>query len=356
MGHKMGIIGYGGMAAGYHHSSAKRADIDIEPVAAYDINPERVEAARQNGLIGFDDLNEFLASNLFDFVVVATSNNFHCEMICKSLEAGYHTMSEKPVAMNVAELKKMIATSEKTGKLFTVHQNRRWDRDYMIVKKLIEEGAVGKPVMIESRIHAGPDSTGMMGGWRGFKDHGGGMFLDWGIHMMDQILYMIQEPVKSVYAVIRNIHNTEVDDYSKVLVTFESGLAAQVEVATFTPLHLPRWYVLGTEGNITMENISSDKAKVRKITNSEAGEREALAYTANGMEKRMQKTLKAEFVEYEAPETPPPQDWATGLYSNVINALDGKEELIVKPAQVLRCFEVMFAAIESSKTGKSVEF
>ncbi|MCL2519315.1 MAG: hypothetical protein FWF15_12200, partial [Oscillospiraceae bacterium] len=129
-----------------------------------------------------------------------------------------------------------------------------------------------------------------------------------------------------------------------------------VEVATFTPFRLPRWYVLGTDGCITMDTISSERAKVRKITGSQIGYVDALAYSANGVEKRPQKTIKAEFAEYDAPEVLPPQDWATGLYSNVINALDGKEELIVKPAQVLRCFEVMFAAIESSKTGKSVEF
>ena len=97
----MGIIGYGGMTTGYHHDTTKRDDVPMETVAAYDINPARVEHARSRGLVGFDNLQEFLDSKLFYFVLVGTSNNFHCEMVCKALEAGYNVMSEKPVAMNV---------------------------------------------------------------------------------------------------------------------------------------------------------------------------------------------------------------------------------------------------------------
>lgn len=354
MGHKMGIIGYGGMASGYHHGTTQRADLDIEAVAAYDINPKRLEEAAAKGLKTFDNLDDFLNSKLFDFVLVATANNFHCEMVCKALEAGYHTMSEKPVAMNSAEVEKMIATSKKCGKLFTVHHNRRWDRDFMVAKKVLEAGLIGKPYMIESKIHSGPDSGGSMGGWRAFKDHGGGMFLDWGIHAMDQMLYLIQEPVKSVYATIRNIKTEEVDDYAKVSLTFESGLVAQVEVATFTPVKLPRWFVLGEDGAFIIDDISSPKAHVRHTTDESTWESyQALAYTADGMELRTLESFNPTFENLEAPEENFPQDWAE-LYKNVINAIDGKEELIVKPEQVLRCYKVMEAAFESSRTGKSV--
>lgn len=356
MGYKMGIIGFGGMASGYHYKTTKRDDVDMETVAAFDIDPARLENAKNEGLTTFDKLDDFLNSKLFDFVVVATSNNYHCDMVCKALEAGYHAMSEKPVAMSSAEVEKMIAASKKSGKMFTVHHNRRWDRDFMVAKKVIEDNTIGKPYMIESRIHSGPDSGGTMGGWRGFKDHGGGMFLDWGIHAMDQMLYLIQEPVKSVYATIRNIKSEEVDDYAKVSLTFESGLVALVEVATFTPLHLPRWFVLGEDGAFTIDGISSSKATVRRATGESTWDiRQAQAFPSYTMEKRPQKHFKPVFEDLQAPEENIPQDWAD-LYKNVINALDGKEALIVKPEQVLRCYKVMEAAFESSKTGVSVNF
>lgn len=355
MKHKLGIIGFGGMTSGYHVDTTKRDDVPLDAVAAYDIDPARVELAREKGLIGFDDLDEFLASKLFDIVLVGTANNFHCEMVCRALEAGYHAMSEKPVAMSSAEVEKMIATSEKTGKMFTVHHNRRWDRDYLIAKQLLSENAVGKPYMIESRIHSGPDSGGSMHGWRGMKDHGGGMFLDWGIHAMDQMLDLIREPVKSVYATIRNIKTEEVDDYAKISLTFESGLAAQVEVATFTPISLPRWFVLGMDGAMTIDGISSSTAKIRRATQESTWvEYQANAYTKDGIEKRPMKSFKPVFENLELPETPPPQDWAT-LYKNVIAYLDGKEDLIVKPAQVLRCYKVMEAAFKSSELGTAVD-
>ena len=106
---KVGIIGYGGMA-GYHHSNYSRTGC-MEAVAVYDIDPERVKAGEEKGLKGFSTLEDFLNSHLFELVLVATPNNFHRDMTVAALEAGYHVVCEKPVAMNAAELEEMIAAA-----------------------------------------------------------------------------------------------------------------------------------------------------------------------------------------------------------------------------------------------------
>lgn len=102
MGHKLGIIGYGGMA-NWHHKNAVKVD-GLEVVAAYDIDPERVKVAEGNGLKGYYTLEEFLKDDSFDMVLVATPNNFHKELAVAAMDAGKNTISEKPVAMSVAEL------------------------------------------------------------------------------------------------------------------------------------------------------------------------------------------------------------------------------------------------------------
>lgn len=355
MQHKIGYIGFGGMADGYHCGTALREDVPFTPVAAYDINPDSRARAVARGLKAYDNLDEFLASHEFDFVVVATSNQFHCPMVCRALEAGYDVMCEKPVAMSSQEVELMIATAEKCGRLFTVHHNRRWDRDFMIVKQSIENGDIGKPFMLENRVHSA-NGSGTMNGWRGFADHGGGMLVDWGVHMLDQVLYLIQEPVKTVSANVRPINSEEVDDYSKVIITFESGLVAQVEVTTYSPIALPKWIAYGDKGALIVPDFSGNDAKVRRIKKGEFTKYEATGYTEKNVIHRPQRGYHIdEWEEIPLPHSEIPQDWAT-LYKNVGAALDGTEELIVKPAQVLRCYKVIEAAIKSSKEGVTVKF
>ena len=88
---------------------------------------------------------------MFDLVVVATPNQYHCPMTCAALEAGYHVLCEKPVAMSSAEIEKMIAVSHKTGKMFTVHHNRRWDRDFLILKQALDTGKIGNLITLEAK-------------------------------------------------------------------------------------------------------------------------------------------------------------------------------------------------------------
>jgi scyllo-inositol 2-dehydrogenase (NADP+) len=68
------------------------------------------------------------------------------------MSAGKNVISEKPVARSADELAKMIEASRRTGRLFSVHQNRRWDKDFLIVKKAIADGSIGTPFYIESRV------------------------------------------------------------------------------------------------------------------------------------------------------------------------------------------------------------
>lgn len=354
MNYKLGIIGFGGMAAGHHMGTLAREDVPFTPVAAFDIDPAKQALAKEKGLRAYDDVEKFFAEGEYDLVLVATANNYHCEMACRAMEAGFNVMVEKPAARNSAEIQKMIEVSEKTGKLFTVHQNRRWDPDFRIVRQAMEDGLIGKPYMIESRIHP-VNGAGDMYGWRGMADHGGGMLLDWGVHMMDQMLYLVREPVKTVFGQVRSLWSEKVDDYAKVCLTFESGLAAQVEVTTFAPVQEPRWAVYGDRGGLLMDKIDSPTAHIRRI-----GEDTLTREMVDGFEnykviQRDQSRHRVLSVEEFDTNKAPAGGWHS-VYQNLAGVLAGTEELIVKPAEVLRCMQVMEAAVRSSKTGETVRF
>ncbi|MBR6747855.1 MAG: Gfo/Idh/MocA family oxidoreductase [Clostridia bacterium] len=357
--HKIGLIGYGAIASGYHNTTFQRDDIDFELTAVYDIRESQRTLAAERGFRTFDNLRDFLDSRLFEMVTIAVPNNNHCPLAVACLEAGYHVMVEKPCALTCTEIEQIMETAKRCGKLFTVHHNRRWDRDFLIVRQAIEAGLLGKLHTIESRIHPRNKEGGGLPGWRGLADHGGGMLLDWGIHMLDQMLYLIEEPIVSVTANIANHNGNEVDDWSRIIIQFENGPVATVETATFTPLWLPRWYAVGDEGALSMDFIGDTKCRIRRIAEQHTVEGTTTAYTLNGTRQRpVVGRCIDRFEEFDYPregEYQPPQDWAS-LYKNLAGVLDGREELVVRPEQVLRVFRVVEAAFESARTRQSVLF
>jgi len=346
MAHKMGIIGYGGMA-GWHHENSKRIK-DFQVVAAYDIDAGRLDVAKERGLKTYDNLDGFLTDKSFDMVLVATPNNFHKPMTIAALEAGKHVICEKPVAMNLEDFDEMYETAKKTGKLFTVHQNRRWDRDFNIVKKAIETGLVGKPYTIESRVMG---RNGMIHGWRNYKVAGGGMVFDWGVHLIDQILWMIKEPIAEVYANLHMVKAAEVDDYFKAIIRFKSGMSAQIEVGMYNLELLPRWYVCGDVGGLVVKDWECN-GRITHAKDTTISWEPEIIQTAAGPTRSMAPRPKETLEELPLPEVE--TDWAD-YYHNVLAVLDGKEELIVKPEEARRVMQVMAAIFESSETGKSIK-
>ncbi|MBE6883934.1 MAG: Gfo/Idh/MocA family oxidoreductase [Ruminococcaceae bacterium] len=345
--HRFGIIGYGGMA-GYHHSNSKNIE-GFEYVAAYDIEPERLELAKKNGLIAYETLDDILADESIDTVLVATPNNFHHDLAIAAMRAGKNVICEKPVAMNAAELEEMIAVSEETGKLFTIHQNRRWDKDFRIVKNAYDNGLLGNPYTFESRVHGANEA---IFGWRGFKVTGGGMLLDWGVHLIDQIMFMFgEEKVVEVYAQLMGITVEEVDDYCKVILRFESGKSATVEVGTTCFQKLPRWFVSGSKGTLVIEDWDCS-GKILRSKKSEMRWEPIVIHTAAGPTRTMAPRPKETLEEMALPEEDP--KWAD-YYRNVVAAIDGKEELIVKPAQALRVMKVIDAAFASAEGSGTVK-
>ena len=346
MAHKMGIIGYGGVA-GWHHENSKRIR-DFEVVAAHDINPVRLEVAKERGLTPYENLQDFLNDDSFDLVLVATPNNFHKPMAIAALEAGKNVVSEKPVAMTVDDFDDMRVAAQKTGKFLTVHQNRRWDKDFLIVKKAIETGLVGKPFTIESRVMG---QNGMIHGWRNYKVAGGGMVFDWGVHLIDQLLWMLKEPVSEVYANLHMVKTYEVDDYFKAVLRFESGLSAQIEVGMYCLEPLPRWYVCGDVGGLVVNDWECN-GKITQAKQTSITWEPDIIQTAAGPTRSMAPRPKETLETLPLPEVE--TDWAD-FYHNVLAVLDGKEEPIVKLDEVRKVVQVMAAIFESSETGETIK-
>ena len=117
MGHKLAIIGFGGMGAWHWKNISEKIDA-ITVKGVWDVREEARKKAEENGLYAYSSLEELLKDEEVDLVTVATPNDFHKPLVIDCLLAGKHVICEKPVALNSEELEEMIRVSEETGRLF----------------------------------------------------------------------------------------------------------------------------------------------------------------------------------------------------------------------------------------------
>lgn len=343
----LGIIGYGGMA-GWHRKNAPRVE-GVNVCAAYDIDPVRVGVAREEGLTGYDTLEELLGDPNINVILVATPNDVHPEMAIAASRAGKHVICEKPVAMSVKELDAMIDAAKQAGKLFTVHQNRRWDKDFLTTKAVVESGELGNIFSIQSRLHG---SGGIMHGWRGIKKHGGGMLYDWGVHFLDQILFMCGfDSVKSVTAAFSSVVNPEVDDYIFLLLDLKDGRRVQVEIGTYILKESPRWLVMGDQATLFIQDFNCKEGAIVKIDSLQE-DKPVIIMTSAGPTRTF--APRPDNIKENLPLPEISADW-TEYYANLRDAIDGKAELIVKPEQVRRVLQLMEACFRSAETGVTVK-
>ena len=343
------VIGYGGMGSWHTRKVKNEMGEYAELIGIYDIDPARNKVAEENGIHAFASREELLADERIDLVTVATPNDYHKEIVMAALKAGKNVISEKPVTLSSADLEEMIACANECGRLFTVHQNRRWDEDYLTMKKLLDDGTLGRVFRIESRVQG---SRGIPGDWRNQKQHGGGMVFDWGIHLLDQALMMtLPRKLKTVYAELTNVTNENCDDGFRATLIFDDGLSFYVEVTTSNFISLPLWYMLGENGTSVIDDwdCSGKTVMVSDWENRDAVPIVAGAGITKTMAPRTDDTIK------EYPLDVQKADWGE-YYKNVFAYLRGEEPIIVTHDQQRRLLKLVEAIFESGKENKVVEF
>ncbi len=343
MKHYLAIIGYGAMGP-LHYKTIKYGVEEIEVVGVYDIRSECMEKAAKQGLTTYASLDELLADERVDIVTIATPNNSHKELSIRCLRAGKNVVCEKPVTLTADELEEVMAVAKECGRLFTIHQNRRWDKDYQQIKKIIAEGTIGKPYFLESRV---TNTNRCMNGWRGYTCDGGGLLLDWGIHLLDQLLDLFDSPVISVDAHIISMYSPETDDNVRIFLRYENGVSVLFEVAYNCFIPQPRWHMCCEHGTVAIQDIDGKGVMRLADSTGEVRHLSNIVYTDHGMvTDEIDVPMNNSFVEVNLPKVD--SAWSH-LYRNVAAAIDGREELVVKPEQALRVLKVVELARQSSE-------
>ncbi|MDE6998356.1 MAG: Gfo/Idh/MocA family oxidoreductase [Oscillospiraceae bacterium] len=345
---RLGIIGFGGMGKN-HAKNAPGADVKV--VAAADILPQRVEEARAQGLTAYGSAEELLADPRINTVILTVPNHLHKEMAIKAAAAGKNVISEKPAALNTAELDEMTEACKKAGVLFTVHQNRRWDRDMLTAKYACDTGLLGNIFTIESKLHSG---NGYMHEWHLYKKYGGGMMYDWGVHLIDQILFMMPGvKVNTVFADLKNVLHDEVDDYFKIILKMSNGITAHIELSTYILKYQPRWLVAGDKGTMVVDSLGGRTGAVYRTGKMLEKLPIEIAESEIGPTRQFAPVPPGGIVEEPLPQV---ETDVREFYWNVRDALNGQAEQKIKIPEVRRVLAVMEAVRESAETGKAIAF
>ncbi|GAA2432718.1 Gfo/Idh/MocA family oxidoreductase [Streptomyces macrosporus] len=273
---RVGLIGYGLAGSVFHAPLIATTDgLVLDTVVTS--NPERQRQARaEHGeeLRTAADADELFArADELDLVVVASPNRTHVDLARRALEADLAVVVDKPLAATAAEAEALADLAERRGLLLSVFQNRRWDNDFLTLRALLDEGALGDVWRFESRFERWRPS--LKGGWRESGDPAdvGGLLYDLGSHLVDQALTLFG-PVDSVYAEsdVRR-PGALIDDDTFVALHHTSGVRSHLWTSA-TAAHLgPRFRALGSKAAYVKYGLDPQEDALRDGARPTPGER-----------------------------------------------------------------------------------
>lgn len=245
---RVGIIGYGLAGAVFHAPLvASTPGMTVSDIVT--ANPARQAQARHDypeAVIHATTEAMLADPGGLDLVVVAAPNRAHVALGVAAMEAGLPVVVDKPVAPSSIDAVRLLATAQRTGKLFTVFQNRRWDNDFLTVRRLIAADVLGPVARFESRFERFRDAV-KPDAWRERPEleEAGGLLFDLGAHLVDQARVLFGHPV-SVYAESdARRPGAAVDDDTFLALRFAGGQVAHLWASVIPRQSGPRMRVVG---------------------------------------------------------------------------------------------------------------
>ena len=362
VGVRVGIVGYG-YAGEVIHAPLIAAVPGLDLVAVSTSRPDRQELARGRGLRVHAKASELIASDDVDLVVIATPHDTHLPLTREACAAGKHVVCDKLMALDVDEARAMLAAAQRAGVMLSVFHNRRWDGDFLAVRAALERASsrsgagpgaaapatagtppdVGDLIRIRSWVHsAGAPNPSR---WRAKRSHGGGIFSDWGAHLMDQALLLHVGRVQSVYCRMEHaVPEVDVETGALCVVAFDDGTSHVIETNQLYHEAAKGYEAWGTAGRLVVSGFDPRE----DLLNQEV---RGTRRSPGGYEARFERAGEAAVPQ---PSAPGPGDWAA-YYGNVADHLIRGEQLAVTPESVVRMMELREAALRSAAEGSVVE-
>ena len=350
---QVGLIGFG-FAGRIFQSNVIQAVEGLELAAIVQRSGSEAATAFPHARI-LTSVEDLLKDSSIRLVVVATPNASHLPIALQCLLAGRDVVIDKPFALSSMEAAELIQLARARGRLLSVYQNRRWDGDFLTVRKLLENDRVGRLVMFEShydrfrqlpRLHA----------WREDGGPGGGVLWDLGAHLVDQALVLFGVPASVRASVRMEREGARSDDAFDLCLHYPvshtqavpSGLSVWLRATCLARDPGPRFTLNGTQGTFRKFGIDCQEAHLL------AGDVfSSKPWGVEGPEHWGTLTVD-EGGEPVSTRVPTEAGDYRGYYINIRDAIHGNAALEVTPLQAWRTMRVLEMAVESSRTGSTI--
>lgn len=340
----VGIIGFGYMGKWHYQHILNCETLYIRSV--FDTSAIALTEAEQEGLVTYTDIDSMLNDNVLEAVLIATPNSSHAEYIEKAFLYGKHVICEKPVTLHYYELLRLVQLSEINNCLLTAHFNRRWDVDFSKVQTAVESGILGKINYIESRVLG---QRGIMYGWRAMLNEGGGLFLDWAPHLIDQALVLNRDKkVISISSTIKSVLTQSVDDYFRMKLYFDNEITMYIECGIFSLFKVPRWYVYGNRGTLQSDLNDSKIVDIALIENMD----KPLNVCKSSDSSRLMMSIEPSQIVKKTMNSVERSHYK--FYDNFAYAVRLGEQLSIGVKDILRVSKLMDTALEASRQNQSI--
>jgi scyllo-inositol 2-dehydrogenase (NADP+) len=287
-------------------------------------------------------IDELLAINTIRLVVIATPNTTHFELAKQCLLAGRDVVIDKPFATTYAEAGELFAIADEKKRLLSVYQNRRWDGDFLTVRRLLADGKLGRVVLFESHFDRFRPQL-KANAWRERAEPGSGVLFDLGPHLIDQAMVLFGTP-EAVGADVRiERDGTSVDDAFDVVLHY-SRMRALLRAGVLVSTPTPRFVIHATQGGYLKYGLDPQEDALKRgetptgeFWGFEAPDRWGTLFNRQG-DSFLSESLATSPGDYRQ------------YYQNVRDAMLGDAPLAVTPEQALQVMRALQLAFESSRT------
>ncbi|WP_430390142.1 oxidoreductase [Dyella sp. 20L07] len=332
------LIGYG-YAGKTFHAPLIRSVPGLELAVVVSRDATKVHADLP-GIHVIADVQDVMADERVELVVIASPNDTHAPLARAAFEAGKHVVVDKPFALDLAQARELVDTAERHGRVLSVFQNRRWDSDFLGVQQVIAQGLLGDVMHFESHIDRFRPQVRAR--WREQQGAGSGLWYDLGPHLIDQALLLFGLPVRVIASLATQRDGGEVTDWAHVVLEYGERrviLHAGMLVAGGSV----RYTLHGTHGSLIKP--MADRQEAQLLAGMHPGEAswgadpdDMLLHDGSGHITRL----------------PTPAGDQRQYYMALRDAMLGVGANPVTPLQAVTVMAVLEAAIESASNGRAI--
>jgi len=329
---KVGVVGYGGaFNMGRAHLLQMKA-AGMTPVAVTEVDAARLKVAEVDfpGIETYSTVEAMLKKSKVNLIALITPHNTHAPLAVKCLKAGRHVVCEKPLAITTVEVNAMMAAAKKSGVMLSTYHNRHWDgRILEAVRRIKKEKAIGSIVRIECHM-GGYRQPGDW--WRTSRTISGGILYDWGVHLLEYSLQLIDAEITEVTGFCHHGHWAPLTAWKKdsnedegfLVARFKNGQWLTLMISSIDSKAKEGWVeITGTKGTYLIDGDHS-------------------------------KTYVHDNGHITTTQFPNPPDEGQRYYDNVRDHLVKGKPLVITVEWSRRPIHILDLAVRSAKLGKSL--